>query len=181
SRSTPADVRALLPSEYSAGASLLHLCCHASLANPPINSFLTLAGDSKLPVRDILEQARKRPVDADGGLVILAACASDLTGGAHDEALTLATAFLAAGSVGVVGAKWAVSDAPTALFMVMFHHYLNSGYDDPATALRAAQRWMLNPRRALPPGINNNRLTRALTRYDLSTTANWAAFTYQGQ
>ncbi len=177
---TATRVRDLLPSEHSAGASLLHLACHATLANPPTNSFLELADNSTLRVRDILEQARGRPVDAEGGLVILAACESDLTGGAHDEALTLATAFLAAGSVGVVGARWPVDDAPTALFMVMFHHYLNRGYHDPATALRAAQRWMLDKRRQLPEGIGH-RLADELSQDDLTETANWAAFTYQGQ
>ncbi|MDQ2879864.1 MAG: CHAT domain-containing protein [Actinomycetota bacterium] len=179
-RATATRVRDLLPSKHSAGASLLHMGCHAAVANPPINSFLALAGDSKLYVRDMLEQARDRPVDAAGGLVILAACASDLTGGAHDEALTLATAFLAAGSVGVVGARWAVDDAPTALFMVMFHHYLNCGYHDPATALRAAQRWMLDKRRTLPKGFGRL-LADQLTQLDLTETANWAAFTYQGR
>lgn len=177
---TATRIRGLLPSKHSAGASLLHLACHATLANPPINSFLELADNSTLYVRDMLEQARDRPVDAESGLVILAACESDLTGGAHDEALTLATAFLAAGSVGVVGARWPVDDAPTALFMVMFHHYLNRGYSDPATALRAAQRWMLDKRRQLPEGIGH-RLADELSRPDLTETANWAAFTYQGQ
>jgi len=180
SRATATLVRNLLPSRQSAGASLLHLGCHASLANPPLNSFLELAGTSKLYVRDMLEQARDRPVDAEGGLVILAACASDLAGGAYDEALTLATAFLAAGSVGVVGARWAVGDVPTALFMVMFHHYLNSGYNDPATALRAVQRWMLDKRRKLPKGIGH-RLADELTQLDPTETVNWAAFTYQGR
>jgi tetratricopeptide (TPR) repeat protein len=177
---TATRVRCLLPSKHSAGASLLHLACHATLANPPINSFLELADNSTLCVRDMLEQARDRPSDAAGGLVILAACESDLTGGAHDEALTLATAFLAAGSGGVVGSRWPVDDAPTALFMVMFHHYLNRGYHDPATALRATQRWMLNKRRALPEGIGH-RLADELSQDDLIEPANWAAFTYQGQ
>lgn len=177
---TATRVRDLLPSKHSAGASVLHLACHATLANPPIDSFLELAGNSTLYVRDMLEQARDRPVDAEGGLVVLAACESDLTGGAHDEALTLATAFLAAGSVSVVGARWPVEDAPTALFMVMFHHYLNRGYHDPATALHAAQQWMLDKRRRLPEGIGHL-LAAELTRHDLTATANWAAFTYQGQ
>lgn len=173
------QVLRLLPSKNSAGASVLHLGCHAVLENPPLNSHLVLT-DGRLRVRDMLEQARGRPVDATGGLVILAACASDLTDSAHDEALTLTTAFLAAGSIGVVGARWAVGDVPTALFMVMFHHYLNRGYDDPATALRAAQRWMLDKRRKLPEGVSHL-FADELTLLDLTETGNWAAFTYQGQ
>ena len=128
----------------------------------------------------MLEQARERPPDADGGLVVLAACETDLTGGAHDEALTLATAFLATGSAGVVGTQWPVDDAPTALFMVMFHHYLNGDYPDPATALRATQQWMLNKQRQLPEGIGK-RLADEQHRPDLSEVVNWAAFTYHGQ
>lgn len=173
---TATRVRDLLPSNHSPGASVLHLACHATLANPPLNSFLELAGNSTLYVRDMLEQARERPADTDGGLVILAACETDLAGGAHDESLTLATAFLAAGSAGVVGTQWPVDDAPTALFMVMFHYYLNGDHPDPATALCAAQQWMLDTQRQLPDGIGK-RLADEQHRPDLSDAANWAAFT----
>jgi hypothetical protein len=41
-------------------------------------------------------------------------------------------------------------------------------------------RWMLDKRRKLPEGIGR-RLARVLTRHDLTETAHWAAFTYQGQ
>ncbi|WP_344683183.1 CHAT domain-containing protein [Saccharopolyspora taberi] len=176
----PADVRALLPSATAPGASLLHLGCHAQLAETPVGSALRLGSGTTLQVQDILRQARDRPADAPGGLVVLAACASDLTDREHDEVLTLATAFLAAGAVGVVGARWNVDDLPTALVMIMFHHYLNSGYDDPATALRAAQLWMVDPRRALPDGVGR-RLTPELATIDPGEPGNWAAFTYQGQ
>ncbi|EQD81280.1 hypothetical protein N599_37130, partial [Saccharopolyspora erythraea D] len=176
----PDDVRALLPGANSPGASLLHLGCHADLAAVPVDSALRLGSGSALQVQDILRQARDRPADAPGGLVVLAACASDLTGREHDEALTLATAFLTAGAAGVVGARWNVDDLPTALVMVMFHHYLNSGCDDPATALRAAQAWMLDPRRALPEGVGA-RLAPELATIDPAEPGNWAAFTYQGR
>ncbi|QUH03384.1 CHAT domain-containing protein [Saccharopolyspora erythraea] len=176
----PDDVRALLPSASSPGASLLHLGCHADLAAVPVDSALRLGTGSALQVQDILRQARDRPADAPGGLVVLAACASDLTGREHDEALTLATAFLTAGAAGVVGARWNVDDLPTALIMIMFHHYLNSGYDDPATALRAAQAWMVDPRRVLPGGVGA-RLAPELATIDPAEPGNWAAFTYQGR
>lgn len=179
-QATATSVRGLLPSKNSPGASLLHLACHAKLAALPTDSFLVLADKSRLYVRDMLEQARDRPANAAGGLVILGACESDLTDGAHDEALTLATAFLAAGSVGVIGTRWSVDDTPTALFMMMFHHYVNRGYHDPATALRAAQRWMLDKRRQLPAGIGQ-RLADELSHDDLTETGYWAAFTYHGQ
>ncbi|TVT31672.1 CHAT domain-containing protein [Amycolatopsis rhizosphaerae] len=177
---TPERVLALLPGAGGPGASVLHFGCHARRTDPPIDSYLSLDGEAELPVRDILRQARARPAGAAGGLVVLATCVSDLTQDAHDEALTLATAFLAAGAAGVLGARWPVRDVPTGLFMIMFHHYLNSGYPDPATALRATQLWMLNPRRRLPPGVGGL-LADELDTHPLGAPVNWAAFTYQGQ
>lgn len=176
----PADIAALLPGPDGAGASVLHLSCHGSYAPVPVDSSLLLDNGTRLYVRDILRHARNRPTDAPGGLVVLATCVSDLTDNAHDEALTLASAFLAAGGVGVVGARWPVQDLPTALFMIMFHHYLNFGYQSPAVALRTAQLWMLNPNRRLPSGISTS-LAGPMRRADLTAVENWAAFTYQGQ
>ena len=176
----PEAVSALLPANDRPGASVLHLGCHAVHAVPPVESALLLDGGRRLYVRDMLRQARHRPVGAPGGLVSLAACASDLTDEAHDEALTLATAFLAAGAAGVVGTRWPIADLPTALFMIMFHHYLNAGYPEPAVALRAAQLWMLDRHRRLPPGIDDERLVGAARRADLAAPWHWAGFTYQG-
>ena len=93
----------------------------------PVDGRLLLEDGETLSMRDILLQARARPPGIPGCLVVLAACGSDLTGGHHDEALTLATSFLAAGAVGAVGTRWPVDDLPTLAFMTMFHHYLNSG------------------------------------------------------
>ena len=83
-----------------------------------------LAGNETLPVSRILAQARRRDPDAPGGLVVLAACTSDLAVADYDEALTLASAFLAACAARAIGARWAVRDEYTALLMFMFHHYL---------------------------------------------------------
>ena len=179
-RVRPEDVKAQLPGPNGASASVLHLSCHAYREDPPIDTWLKLSGDRPLRVRDILRHTRNRPPDAPGGLVVLATCVSDLTHSSHDEALTLATSFLAAGAVGVLGARWPVRDVPTALFMIMFHHYLNSGYEDPATALRATQLWMLNPKRRLPPGVGGL-LADELSTVPLDAIASWAAFTYQGR
>jgi CHAT domain-containing protein len=139
-----------------------------------------LERDESLSMRDILQQARARPRGAPGCLVVLAACGSDLTGGHQDEALTLATSFLAAGAAGAVGTRWPVDDLPTLAFITMFHHYLNSGYDDPATALRAAQAWMLNPERSFPR-VFRPRTAEMLRTIDLAQAEFWAGFTYQGQ
>ncbi|MGW5648222.1 CHAT domain-containing protein [Saccharopolyspora sp. NPDC003752] len=171
----PAEVLALLPT-----ASLLHLACHATPAELPIESALLLGSGEVLPVQDILRQARDRPRDAAGALVVLAACASDLTDRQHDEVLTLSTAFLAAGAAGVVGTRWEVEDLPTAMFMIVFHHYLNAGYADPASALRAAQLWMLDPRRRPLPGLPEE-LSLFFADIDPAELAHWAGFTYQGR
>ncbi|MET9227607.1 CHAT domain-containing protein [Lentzea sp. NPDC003310] len=175
-----ADVLGHLPSELRPGASVLHLTCHACHATPAVDSHLVLDDGEVLPVRDVLRQAAGRPPDAEGGLVVLASCASDLTDSAHDEALTLATAFLAAGATGVVGARWPIVDVTTTLFVIMFHHYLTRGYEDPAVALRATQLWMLDPRRRVPPSVPA-RLARIARRCRLDEAGNWAAFTYQGR
>lgn len=179
-RATAENVRNLLPRPGAAGVSLLHLGCHAEAAPRPVDGRLLLEDGQTLSMRDILQQARARPRDTPGCLVILAACGSDLSSAHHDEALTLASSFLAAGAIGVIGTRWPVADFPTRAFMIMFHHYLNSGYDDPPTALRAAQAWMLNPERAYPRYFPPKAAEMAGLA-GLAGPACWAAFTYQGQ
>jgi hypothetical protein len=186
-----ADVLAALPHGSAPGASLLHFGCHGSVTVPVLAASLRLGvgppgGELTVSVRDILRQARAAPpgaTDASGGLVILAACLTDVTETDYDEALTLATAFLAAGSSGVIAARWAVSDSETMLFMAIFHHFLNAGNADPAHALRDAQLWMLDPARELPaawPPPLKERAAR-LGRSRLARAEAWAAFTYQGR
>jgi hypothetical protein len=182
----PADVLAALPHGSDPGASLLHFGCHGSVAVPVLASRLRLGtdpehGEVAVSVRDILWQARAMPPsagDASGGLVILAACLTDVTEADYDEALTLATAFLAAGSSGVVAARWAVPDSTTMLFMAALHHFLNTGDGDAARALRHTQLWMLDPDREIPAAWPEPLRERAGT--SLGKIRVWAAFTYQG-
>ncbi|GAA1255754.1 hypothetical protein GCM10009677_02140 [Sphaerisporangium rubeum] len=182
----PAEVLGCLPTGDRLGASLLHLACHASSAATPEASYLKLAADPdpdtsrSLTAARILRQASGRPAGAPGGLVVLSACRTDLTPSAHDEALTLATAFLVAGAATVVGSRWAVPDDRTAGLMFMFHHYLADA--SPADALRRAQMWMLDPARVCPPAMPE-RLRTALTApgVDLTDMRCWAAFTHQGR
>jgi hypothetical protein len=187
----PADVLAALPHGSSPGASVLHFGCHGSVSVPVLGASLRLGagpagGELAVSVRDILRQARTAPpsaTGASGGLVILAACLTDVTETDYDEALTLATAFLAAGSSGVVAARWAVPDLETMLFMAIFHHLLNAGNAGPAHALRDAQLWMLDPARQVPaawPQPLRQRAARA-GRSRLPRAEAWAAFTYQGR
>ncbi|MGH3374685.1 MAG: CHAT domain-containing protein [Actinoallomurus sp.] len=182
-RSGPAtaeSVRGLLPGPRAAGASLVHLGCHAESAPRPVDSHLLLDGSETLGMSEILRQARARPAGTPGGLIVLAACGSDLSNRDHDEALTLASAFLAAGAAGVVGARWSVDDLPTALFMTLFHHYLNAAHDDPAIALRATQLWMLDPGRSVPADLASG-LAEEMSTVNPAEPEFWAAFTYQGQ
>jgi CHAT domain-containing protein len=128
-----------LPGGAAEPASLLHFGCHATVIGSLSSSYLQLAGNEHLTIAQIVAQAQARDATADGFLAVLGACMSDLTDVDHEEALTLASALLAAGASGVVGARWPTDDRPTALLMVMFHHCLNSGPTRPAEALRAAQ------------------------------------------
>lgn len=183
----PADVLAALPHGSSPGASLLHFGCHGRVDLPVLRARLTLGTDPgqreiAISVGDILRQARQAPRAAGGargGLVILAACLTDVTEADYDEALTLATAFLAAGASGVVAARWAVPDSATLAFMAAFHHFLNAGQCDPAHALRAAQLWMLDPDREIPAAWPEG-LGRP-ARSGPAAAWTWAAFTYQGR
>jgi CHAT domain-containing protein len=132
-------------------------------------------------VARILAQVSATKPNRSGGLVVLAACTSDLTLTDHDEALTLASAFLAAGATGVVGSLWPVADSYTAVAMFMLHRHLVRNPDDsPADALRAAQRWMLDPHRPIPAEMPEP-LAAVAGRAHASDPRTWAAFTYHGR
>ncbi|MCX4758958.1 CHAT domain-containing protein [Kitasatospora purpeofusca] len=196
---TPAEVLAALPAPGRAGASVLHLACHAlPSGSSPLDAYLALApdpgtgdgdgdrdrdgdrhgdGHGRLPVGDILRQALGRPPGSPGGLVVLDACVSDHTGEDLDEALTLSSAFLAAGATGTVGSRWEVSDEMVCVLMYVFHGRLAAG-DPPAEALRRAQLWALDPDRRLPPDAPPE--LHSLARRAPDALEVWAAFSYQG-
>ncbi|MFF2810408.1 CHAT domain-containing protein [Streptomyces sp. NPDC058000] len=185
---TPTDILAALPGRERAGASVLHLACHAfPSASSPLDAHLALAPDGAggkedaghLSVREILHQAQGRPPGAPGGLVILDACVSDHTAGDFDEALTLSTAFLAAGATGVIGSRWEVPDGQTGLLMYVLHDHLRGGAT-PVRALRQAQLWLLDPARRIPPDMPR-RVADILDDGDPAALELWAAFACQGQ
>jgi CHAT domain-containing protein len=181
---TPAQVLAHLPGRVATGAALLHLACHARAGLAPDRTYLQLASladpatESQLSVARILEHARGRSPGAPGGLVVLAACTTDLAAAAYDEVLTLATAFVAAGAVGVVGSGWVVDDRITVYLMYMFHHYLEVEGLSASGALRRAQLWMLDPDRHLPAGLAA--LPKGVPDR-LAVVESWAAFRYHGR
>jgi hypothetical protein len=176
---TPGDVLSRLPGGAAPQASLLHFGCHATVAGSLAASHLLLAGQQQLPIARIVGQAQSHSARAPGFLAVLGACMSDLADVDHDEALTLATAFLAAGATGVIGAGWPTDDRATALLMLMFHHYLNGAGAHPADALRAAQLWMLDRSRRALDGLPPVLATAARLPH-LTEIHAWAAFSYQG-
>ena len=190
------DVLGALPRAGWSGASLLHFGCHGRVQIPVLGSSLSLGKDdlgheARVEIRDVLRQARSGRISEpdtvrSGGLVVLASCLTDVTEQDFDEALTLAAAFLAAGSAGVVAARWAVADAVTALFMNVFHQMLNGAHPDPAGALRATQLWLLDPDREVPgdwPKVLREEAALAGSPGgpDLAGPEAWAGFAYQGR
>ncbi|MFF7637047.1 CHAT domain-containing protein [Kitasatospora sp. NPDC008050] len=197
---TPEEVLALLPGGGRAAErppSLLHVASHGSAGVRPTVSALYLADLARaepadgpdgpdgpdagqLTVARLLERPAPSEPAAPGPLVVLSACETDLSTRDHDEALTLATAFLAAGATDVVGSRWATRDATSALMMAVFHHHLAVRGLTPAHALRAAQQWMLDPHRVPPPGLSPE-LLRQAGEPQLAEPAVWAAFVHHGR
>jgi CHAT domain len=177
---TPPDVLSRLPGGSMPLASLLHCGCHAVATSPLTQSHLLLDAHQPLMLSDILGQAQRHDPASPGFMAVLSACMTDLATTDHDEALTLASALLASGASGVVGARWPVHDKATAPLMVMFHHFLNNGYSHPADALRAAQLWMLTPSRPILDDLPEALASAARASGFLMRPYCWAAFTYQG-
>ncbi|HET7012828.1 MAG TPA: CHAT domain-containing protein [Streptosporangiaceae bacterium] len=178
---TPQEILDWLPGGRADQASMLHFGCHATVGASLAESRLLLAGWQPLTIAEIAAQAQGRDPGAPGFLAILGACMTDLASTDHDEALTLASALLAAGASGVVGTRWPTSDLASAHLLVMFHHFLGEREElRPAEALRAAQLWMLNPSRRGLDGLLAPTLARTVTRPALAEIGAWAGFTYQG-
>lgn len=180
------DVLGLLLDGPGAAASLLHIGSHALTRRDPLRSEIQLARPSgPLDVATILRAAADRDATRAGGAVLLPACGSDLVDTSHDEALTLATALLAAGGVGVVGTRWAVDDFPTAVLMFMVHQALAGGAPL-AEALRSAQLWMIDPDREIPDDLPAD--IAEMVRTDaagpaevaLEDVSHWGAFAHHG-
>ncbi len=117
-------------------------------------------------------------------MVVLSSCSSDRTAGDvlqgdHDEALTLATAFLAASAATVVGTRWDVVDRFAGIVAFAVHHFLALGRPA-ADALRCAQLWLLDDDREPLPGMpeSMHRRCRRGRHVDVSV---WAAFGHQGR
>lgn len=156
------------------GPSLLHLACHGHVdRDRPADARLALA-DGDLPVLHLLSRARSAGLDLDR--VVLSACSTGAVGSLHDEAISLATAFLAGGAHTAFGSLWAVPDADTARLMYLLHHHLTVGAQPPADALRLAQLAMLDPARQPLPD-----LPPELSTAGTAGPWGWAAFVHMGR
>ncbi|WP_240203328.1 CHAT domain-containing protein [Streptomyces actuosus] len=178
----PESLHGLLPGQARTPAALLHVNCHADTGSSPADSVLRLGAGHSVTVADVLAGAADRAPGTPGGTVVLANCTSDLTVSDHDEALTLATAFLSAGATAVIGSRWDVADDPrTTALMLVLHHRLRTG--EPAgEALRAAQLWMLDPHRTVPDELEAyiDVFTEAERRGPDELEV-WSAFAHHGQ
>ncbi|WP_407840166.1 CHAT domain-containing protein [Streptomyces sp. DSM 116496] len=165
------------------GTSVLHVVSHGSAGTRPTVSALDLVADDAytpepLTVTRLLDHGGRQEA-SDGPLVVLSACQTDLSMRDHDEALTLTTAFVAAGARDVVGSRWLAQDSASALLMAVFHHHLVVDGLSAVDALRAAQLWMLDPERKNPGSLRGD-LLREMEQPGLERTALWAAFIHQG-
>ncbi|MFI5906880.1 CHAT domain-containing protein [Dactylosporangium sp. NPDC051541] len=177
SRPAVADVLSWV-SAPGRGPSLLHLACHGHIEpDRPVDAFLALAGE-RLPARRLLELSRSADLDLER--VVLSACSTGATGSVHDEAISMATAFLAGGARTVFGSLWRVPDDDTALLMYALHHHLSAERRAPVDALRAAQLWMLDPGREPLPGMPPA-LAGRCDRTSLADPRSWAAFVHLGR
>ncbi|MGW1980959.1 CHAT domain-containing protein [Streptomyces collinus] len=171
---TPGEVLGWLRETPGDGA-VLHLACHASVAENARRSAYLALHDGQLAAEDITGAGGDRLA-----LVLLAACRSHVSGRGHNEAYSLATAFLAAGARSVVGSLWPVPDEATSVLMFLTHHFLRTHGEPPGRALRRAQLWMLNPGRELPAGLPAFLAERA-ARIDPHDLSAWAGFTHLGR
>ncbi|MEU9027317.1 CHAT domain-containing protein [Streptomyces sp. NPDC048383] len=170
----PGQVAAWLRERADEGA-VLHLACHGTVEeNRPRSSYLSLKG-GELTAEELAGAVHGRL-----GLVVLAACRSQVSGRGHNEAYSLSTAFLVAGSRSVIGSLWPVPDDTTSVLMFLTHHFLRREQEPPARALRRAQLWMLDPARTAPAGLPPALAARLATLDPHDLTA-WAGFTHLGQ
>ncbi|WP_306370613.1 CHAT domain-containing protein [Nocardiopsis sp. CC223A] len=156
------------------GAHLLHMSTHARAGDLPEESHVPL-GEEVLTVRHLLARAGSHS-QGPGALVTLMSCGSDRSSGGHDQALSLASAFLSAGAATVVSSRWEVPDVRTAVLSYLFHYHVCREGHRPAEALRAAQLCMSDPDRS-PVAVPEEFGWEPDTELDLVCRA---AFTHQG-
>ncbi|MCX5138961.1 CHAT domain-containing protein [Streptomyces sp. NBC_00338] len=169
-----AVLEALLAEGDGPGPAVVHFACHARSCAPATESHLVLAGGQRLSVGSLLAHARPSAAHGRNPLVVLAACATAVPGEQYDEALSLATAFAAAGASCVIGTLWTVGDEHATRLMTDFHHFLNLDGLPAAQSLRQSQLRALDRARSRTAGSGPAARTRA------EDPAHWAAFLHYG-
>ncbi|MFD8079199.1 CHAT domain-containing protein [Streptomyces sp. NPDC059718] len=155
---------------------LLHLACHGVVEPGARHSASLHLSGGRLAAEELTEgTARYKHLE----LVVLAACRTNVSGHGYDEAYSLSTAFLVAGSRTVIGSLWPVPDDATSLLMYMTHHFIARDRLAPGQALRAAQSWMLDDRRQPPPDMPLHLRARVDHIRGDDLTA-WAGFMHLG-
>jgi CHAT domain-containing protein/tetratricopeptide (TPR) repeat protein len=131
-------------------ATIAHLSCHGSFdSDSPLDSGLVLAAESKMSLRDLLNEH----ITALKTLrfVFLSACQTALSDFRQipDEFIGLPYGFLQAGVPSVIGTLWPVSDYSTAFLVTRFYELFLLGEPEnniapqlPHNALFMAQRWL---------------------------------------
>jgi CHAT domain len=179
-RATPDRVRDWLRGPDSAGG-VLHLACHGTVEEHRRHSaYLALSG-GELAAEELTEAARGPGAGVDVlERVVFVAFRRQVSGRGHNEAYSLATAFLVTGARSVVGSLWPVPDDTTSVLMFMVHHFLRREGEPPGRALRRAQLWMLDPARRIPDDMPQTLRERAAA-VDPDDLSGWAGFTHLGQ
>ena len=125
--------------EHAAEATHIHLACHGQGGLTNIEDAEISLADACMAAQDLAALPLSR-----APLVVLSACQTavpefqDLP----DEALSVGTAFLAAGASCVIASLWSVDDLATAMLMVRMYEELVLGDQSAPEALRRAQIWL---------------------------------------
>jgi CHAT domain-containing protein len=152
----PAEITALADDPTSlerkvVTADVIHFVGHAIIPDGSNAAALVTSRrdglEAQLDARDIAGLRLRRT-----SVVVLAACGTARSYGRAGEAsISIARAFLAAGTSSVAATLWPIDDQPAAEFFPRLHYFLARGWP-PAEALRAAQLEWIH-RRDAPPGV----------------------------
>lgn len=124
--------------DNAAKATHLHLACHASGAAVELTQSAIVLTDRAVTAAEL---AAVGPLKAR--LTVASACQTAINeiGDLPEEALSIGTALIGAGSACVIATLWSVDDYATALLMCRLYEELAQG-SEPDSALRCAQLWL---------------------------------------
>lgn len=160
----PAATSAFLV-EHAAAATHLHLACHARGAAFDLVQSSVALSDRAVTAAEL---AAVGPLRAR--LTAASACQTAISevNDLPEEAISIGTALIGAGSACVIATLWSVNDYATALLMTRLYEAMAGGRE-PAAALREAQLWMaeLGPEEEARYLAAHPHLEEAFARRDL--------------